>query len=228
MITSETVAPMPNNHSRTTVGVGEEVRLTYSDGPAEWSIATAKDGVVKGDGAKAQYTAASETAEETIIAHGAHSTAYLTFNVIEPDGIVARQAPCSEIFHYKDRPDSGMMVVSCVTPDIVSFRYIDQRELDAPAVGTGVYAYLNGESHGANLGGSPVSVKVVPGLGSLVNTIDEVYSGNSFRTGSSARSFPEFSSGKFQWNTRFGFPTRVLEQIGGRSRTTSLPCKPMC
>jgi hypothetical protein len=191
-ITSATLAPLPADHVRKIVGVGEQVRLTYTDCSASWTIATTKDGIVgPTSGTTVVYTAASEPTQETIIAHGPRDDARITFDVIAPTGLIDRQAPCTEGFHRKYYPDTGMLLISYVTPDNVSFTYIDQRELDIKSdTATGIFGYLaghghqNGDNEDANGlqkpgSGSPVSAKVVPGLGSLVNSTDLAYVGSN-------------------------------------------------
>jgi hypothetical protein len=46
----------------------------------------------------------------------------IDFDVIAPIGVVARQVPCTVAYHTQGRPDSGMLTVVYLTPDIVSFQ----------------------------------------------------------------------------------------------------------
>jgi hypothetical protein len=177
-LTSSTVAPQPADHRRTTIGVGEEVELTFTPGVPDWSITTARDGVLKPAGEHARYTAASQAGQETIVARGAHGTATLTFNVIEPDGVFGLLAPCTHMYHVQNTPDTGMVSYFYVLPDTVSFKYIDVREVNSLAHATGVYAEINGTGHMStndpNQRGVAIQVseKVVPGRGSLANGDD--------------------------------------------------------
>ena len=208
IITSVTNATLPEDRHRTIVGVGEPVLLTFTGGYAEWTIDTAKDGIVEPVGDQVLYTAASQAAHETITAKNAHGSAKISFDVIEPNGQIGKQAPCTEAFHLKNRPNSGMLVIFYITPDTVSFQYIDTRELEVPAIGTGVYSYLNGEGHGPGPG-SPVSAKVVPGLGSLANTVDLAYTGDSW-LGSGF--FGPYAPGYLVWNIPVQYKVRAPNQ----------------
>jgi hypothetical protein len=49
-LTSYTLAPQPEDHQRTTIGVGEEVELTFAPGIPDWSLLTLVDGVLRPDG----------------------------------------------------------------------------------------------------------------------------------------------------------------------------------
>lgn len=176
VITSETIATMPADRTRRVVGVGEEVQLTYEDCPAvTWEIVTDKDGTVTSPGTSVIYSAASSPAHETIIAHGPHGVnAQITFDVIAPTESIDRQARCTDALHTKYFANTGMLLVSFIKPDNVSFRYINVREVDVSAsIASGIFSGL-GDSHHPGAG-SPVSGRVVPGLGSLQNSVDLAY-----------------------------------------------------
>jgi hypothetical protein len=207
-IISETVAALPPDHHRRVVGVGEQVKLTFSDGPATWEIATVKDGVVGPSGTTVLYTAASESTRETITARGRHGDATIDFDVIAPIGVVARQIPCTVAYHTQGRPDSGMLTVVYLTPDIVSFQYIDEREDDAKAAATGVYAPYAGDTH-APSGAWPVTAKVVPGLGSLVYTVDLAYTGLDRRW----VFMSSYAPGYLEWKIPMEYKVRVSNGV---------------
>lgn len=185
-ITSETVAMTPFNRDRKTVGVGEEVTLTFSKGEASWSLSGRYDSAVirpsdgsvePMTGSTITYTAASVPAVETITARSGRSQASITFYVIAPSGLVNRRILSLPILHHSGRPDSGMQVESYVTPASVSFENINVIEREVGAIGTGVYEPFNGIGHDPNTVALPAG-PVVPGLGSKMNWIDLCYSGD--------------------------------------------------
>lgn len=175
-ITSRTVATTPPNRARTRVGVGEQVVLTVTPGPANWSV-VGQGTVSPPTGTTVTFTAADRGGTATIRAQRGTSRCSVVFTVVEPSGVVMQRHPGSGIRHQQNRPDSGLQTDIYFTPDNVSFQNVLYHELDVPAVATGVYAPFNGVGHSPNP--APLSVNgVVPGLGSKVNGIDNIYSGD--------------------------------------------------
>ena len=176
-ITSETTAEIPENRDRRTLGVAEEVLLTFSGATAHWSLKGGK-GSVEPDGKSVIYTASILPATETITAVDTSTAAKATivFTVITPTAVVDEFIPDS-IKHEHDRPDSGMKVHAYFQPDTVSFEFIDVIERDIPSVATGVYKPFNGDGHDPNKKALPM-LEVVPGKGTEWLPVDNIYSGD--------------------------------------------------
>src|SRR5579872_1102523 len=175
-ITSETVADIPFDRSRTTVGVGEQVVLTFSGASAHWSLSGGQ-GAIDPVGKSVTYRASITPATETITATdlATSQSATITFEVIAPQA-VADEFIDGTLVHNHNEPDIGMGVFIYLQPDTVSFQFIDVKELEVPAKTTGVYSVLKGSGHGPNPVPLPI-VEVDPGKGSKVAGSDEVYSG---------------------------------------------------
>ena len=176
-IESQTTAEVPENRDRRTLGVGEEVLLTFSGANAHWSLTGGK-GSVEPNGKSVIYTASITAATETITAVDTSTAAKATiqFTVILPTAVMDEVIPNS-IKHEHDRPDSGMRVHVYFQPDTVSFEYIDVIERDIPSVATGVYKPFNGDGHDPNKKALPMD-KVVPGKGTEWLPVDNIYSGD--------------------------------------------------
>ena len=63
----------------------------------------------------------------------------ITFDVVEPSGVVMRRKQGTEKWHERGRPSTGMITEVWITPAGVSFRAATFREQDAFAVGTGCF-----------------------------------------------------------------------------------------
>ncbi|HEV3154582.1 MAG TPA: hypothetical protein VGZ02_12320 [Candidatus Baltobacteraceae bacterium] len=176
-ITSETVATIPADRTRTTVGVAEQVVLTFSGADAHWSVSGGA-GTVDPSGKQVTYRASITPATETITATDTSSgqTATIVFQVIAPTEITDEYID-GTIEHTQGHPDIGMSVFTYFKPDTVSFQFIVVKELEAPAVADGVYAPENGMGHKPNKLPMPI-VAVVPGKGSKWAGSDEVTSGD--------------------------------------------------
>ena len=177
-ITSQTFATQPSNRSRLTVGVGEQVKLTFSGSSANWSISSSGDGTVTPSGKTSIYTASITPATETIEAVDTtdSATASITFDVIAPSGLLFERTPGTTIHHHRGWPDIGFAAHVYLQPATVSFENIGVREQDANYVANGYYTWENGQSHGP--AGNPESViSLVPGKGWLLAEPDDVWSG---------------------------------------------------
>ena len=176
-ITSQTVATSPANRSRLTVGVGEQVRLTFSGGSANWSISGGQ-GSVTPSGKTSIYSASIRPSTETIVAVDTvnSATATITFDVIEPSGLLFERESGTTIHHHKDWPDIGFSAKVYLEPGTVSFEYIGVREHEANYVATGYYSWENGLSHGGATSAEVVK-SLVSGKGWLLAEPDDVWSG---------------------------------------------------
>jgi len=177
-ITSQTVSTEPADRTRLTVGVNEQVRLTFSGGSADWSI-SGGSGTVSSPGKTSLYIASLTPTTETITAVDptTHATATITFDVIAPSGLLFEVVtPGLEVHHHKGWPDIGFSAKVYLQPDTVSFAYIGVREGDAKFVATGYYSFDNGESH---LPSSTIQVpvKLVSGKGWVLPQDDDLWSG---------------------------------------------------
>jgi GT2 family glycosyltransferase len=215
-ITSQTVATIPANRNRTTIGVGEEIALTFSQNNAAWSL-TGPGSLSANSGKTVIFTASATPGTARITANGSspHCTATIQFTIIAPSGVTGRRAPGTAIRHTKDRPDSGFKAEMYLTPDTVSFQFLSFKELDVPAVATGVYAPFNGVGHHPNP--APITIgPVVPGLGSKMNGIDNIYSGDPgtaapFAPGAIAFAIP------WQFQLQSGGPFVTFATVNQRS-----------
>ncbi|HEY5340613.1 MAG TPA: hypothetical protein VIK27_06275 [Candidatus Aquilonibacter sp.] len=175
-IISETVATMPVDRSRTTVGVGESVKLTFTSGPAEWTLAGGGDGRLdRTSGASVTYFASEKNASETITAHGHNTVASITFAVIQPTGVTQKVWAGEPLIHDQGTPDIGFKSLSYLTPENVSFQFIEVKEDDVCAAITGGTFPPSGHHPGDKW--SAVLPPVL-GLGSNLAFTDTNYSGS--------------------------------------------------
>lgn len=175
-IQSQTVATLPANRRRTTIGVGEEVELTFSQGSARWRTTGGRLSARRG--ASVRFTAPDRAASATVTAVGANCTATITFTIVEPSGVRMLRSPGTGVRHRQNRPDSGMRTDIYLLPDTVCFYNIEYSEVDCPAVCTGVYTPFNGVGHDASPAVLSLGMIVVPGLGTQANATDGIYSGD--------------------------------------------------
>jgi len=192
-ITVETVAMLPTDRTRTTVGVGEKVKLTYSLGSATWTVS--KGTLTSATGQTVTFEAPDQAATVTIKATGGGCTCTLTFTVIEPTGVVMERQPGKGIQHTNGIPSVGIRTVIFLEPDTVSFQFIQISEDDCPGVVTGYFVGtpLDGIRHGSHGAGTWVPVgPTIAGKGSRVVANDTAQSGHcNFGT--------PYSNGTFDW-----------------------------
>lgn len=176
-ISSQTVATTPSDRTRLTLGVGEEVILTFSGANAHWSIAGGA-GSVDPIGKHVTYRASITPATETITATdtATSASATITFTVIAPTA-VADEYITGSLIHDQNTPLIEMYVLVYFEPDTVSFQNIDVKELDAKAAATGVYSLFNGWSHNPNPVPAPMA-GLVQGKGTQWKGSDHVGSGD--------------------------------------------------
>lgn len=172
----------PINQARLTVGVGEDVILTFSSGSATWS--TTGGTLSSAVGNSVTWTAPQRSASVTITAKGTNCTAQITFNVIEPSVVNQKQYPGTTVQHTHNEADVGMYTQVYIGPDSVNFYKIQWLELEIGCTATcpGVYCWNNGNGHGPNKNPLPMTETVIPGLGTLSGipgggVDDHIYSG---------------------------------------------------
>jgi hypothetical protein len=133
----------PPNRARLDIGVGERVRVTFSLGEANWTLAG--EGFLSSDtGATITYRAPSTAQTVTLTATGGGCTQTISFNIIAPTGVKMRRL---DILHRQNTVSIGMHTDIFILPDTVNFHAIDVREVDAPLVASGVFAPLAGSGH---------------------------------------------------------------------------------
>jgi hypothetical protein len=178
-IKSQTVQPKPGSRKRTTVGVGEEVDLTYTGGITLWTKTAGEFDTVLPT-AKVRWTAPDVPGSVTITA----GTATITFSVLAPARVFMQRVGARQ--HEVNRPDTGVRMRPYLLPDNVNFYMVIYREMDVNAVATGVWACFMSPpvGHcGKGGGGAPcddlhVSNKVVSGRGTETTDDDCAYSGD--------------------------------------------------
>lgn len=177
-ITSETVMTQPPDRARTDIGVGERVRVTFSLGEADWTLAG--DGFLSSPtGQTIVYRAPSRAQTVTLTATGGGCTATKTFNIIAPNAVRMRRR---DTLHRLNTVSIGMHTDIFILPDTVNFHAIDIREVDAALAASGVFAPLAGRGHIRNPPsgvGSAVSAltTVTPGFGTKIDGIDNIILG---------------------------------------------------
>jgi hypothetical protein len=177
-IASLTVATSPSDRSRTTIGVGEQVDLTFSGANATWSGGGASCKLSRSSG-KTNILIAGDTAGACTIGAVDTSTqaaASLPFTIVAPIGIHNVRTPVDSMIHDRGWPNSGFNMTVYLTPDTVSFENLEYEEGDVKAQATGYFMTENGEGHMPKHGFVPVDPDVV-GKGSPVSVTDQAYSG---------------------------------------------------
>lgn len=198
-ITSQTVATVPKDRTRTTIGVGEEVNLTFSPGSASWSTSGGRLSATTGT--KVRFTAPDRATSVTIQAVGSSCTAKIEFTVIEPTGVMMERNPGTGTWHTHGIPSVGMRLRIFILPVHVSFENISIIEGDCVGKVTGYFigTSLDGIHHSGHGAGTPVTVgTVVEGRGSKVDGVDTAQSGHcNFGT--------PYRNGGFTWNIPWSF-----------------------
>jgi hypothetical protein len=119
----------------------------------------------------------------------------MTFEVIEPAGVLMERAPGTGVWHANGIPSVGIRTSIYIQPDDVSFENIEISEDDCPGVVTGYFVGtpLDGVRHAGHGAGSWVGVNgVTAGKGSRVNGRDTAQSGHcNFGT--------PYAAGTFDW-----------------------------
>jgi hypothetical protein len=171
-ITSETVATAPGALTRVTIGVGEEVTLTYSGKSASWSTPAGTLSAAKG---KSVLFTAPDTAQKVTVTA---DKATLDFTVIAPTDVHMDRFGATNVKHTKDRPDLGIQTRPFFLPDNVNFYNIKYHEVDVKPICHGVYDPLKIYGHDPAPRTLSFDKVVVAGKGTRANVKDEVYSGD--------------------------------------------------
>ncbi len=202
-ITSETSQTSPSDRRRTTIGVGEAVRLTHSVGGITWTVPTSA-GFLHGSTPRETWFIAPDTAQSVTITAG---SANITFNVIAPSNVLRELTPGSNnIRHRENRPDIGIQTRAYLQPTTVNFYNTEYRERDANASASGTYACFDGDSHNPH---GPVQVgshfdsrKGTLGLG-----YDQAYSGDCDQP-------PPFPPGSISWSIPYEYRMTDDHSVG--------------
>jgi hypothetical protein len=196
-IQSQCVATTPTNQARTTIGVGEEVRLTACGvPPGDLTWTTDAGTLTRTNGASTVLTAPGNAAIPIVTLVYTSGSYTKGFSVIEPAGV---NMVTNGLRHTVNRPDIGFRAGAYVAPDWVNFGAVSCVEVTNNAVGTGVYSMYNGIPHDRNPAPFSLSATVVPGLGTSAEpTDDNVYSGNPTNA-------PPFAPGSLVWNIPMQF-----------------------
>jgi phage baseplate assembly protein gpV len=183
-ITAQTVATSPPNRARTRIGVGEEVELTVSPAPANWSITSGAGTLTpSGSQTKVIFTASDKAETVVITASLPGGSGTINFTIVEPSDWTMKRQSGTNLRHKTGRPDCGWKGVMYVHPNDVNFYRIETREKDSKYVGTGSYAGYNGTYHGSypppdRASGWFVITAHSETDGSTDNAPDEVYTGD--------------------------------------------------
>lgn len=185
-ITSQTVATSPGGRTRTTIGVGEEVDLTFSLGSTTWSTTAGTLTFVAGNpGPIVRFTAPDTAQFVTVTAGTAPTASIILFTVLAPTSIAMDRQPGTGVQHTLNRPDSGIQTRVFLGPDSVNFYRVIYHELDVAGTGTGVFSCnpSAGGHCGAGGGGvacpdKTVSSTVVVGKGTQSDLGDCALSGD--------------------------------------------------
>jgi len=145
-ITSQTIATSPANRARTRIGVGEEVELTVSPGPATWSVSGGGT-LSSTSGTTVTFTAGDRTATSTITATGSGCSCTITFTIVEPSSWTMTRRSGTNLRHTNGRPDCGWLGIMDVHPNNVNFYRVETRELNSQFTGNGSYSGFTGAWH---------------------------------------------------------------------------------
>lgn len=192
-IVIEALARLPANRARTTIGVGERIKLTYSLGSAAWT--TSGGTLSSASGVSVIIDAPDRAATLTITATGGGCSVTITLTVIEPTGVLMTRATGTNVWHVNAVPSVGIRTAIYLQPDTVSFKFVEICEDDCGGLVTGYFVGtpLDGVRHGTHGAGTWVPVSdAVAGKGS------EVIGNDTAQSGSCAFGTP-YASGTFDW-----------------------------
>jgi hypothetical protein len=221
-ITSITVATSPANQARLRIGVGEEVDLTVTPGPATWAITNGSGTLAPNSGTQTNVRfTASDLAENVVITatnDGCQCT--ITFTVVQPSHWTMVRQPGTNLNHHNGWPDCGWMGITYFHPDDVNFYRVEDRELDSQAVGTGSFSGFGGAYHGHYPPPDNASQwfpipSHVEGSGSTDNAPDTIYSG--FTGVAAVGSAPPFNVGTLY------FPITLQWRVVGSANAHNFP-----
>ena len=196
LMTSETVATLPNDRKRKKLGVGEEVNLTLK--PASLPSPTWALGGTPGTpalnplaGITSLLTAGERACTPSTEATINGVTVKIDFEVVEPDGMVMERFPGTGIRHTNGTASTGFQARAYFSPHDVSFINIEVREGTCLATATGFIAAIPGKNGEVHANGAWIGVQQGnaqrPSLWSAIDTI------------STGDYLPPFSAGTFNW-----------------------------
>ncbi|MDD2734874.1 MAG: hypothetical protein PHF56_13110 [Desulfuromonadaceae bacterium] len=177
-ITSETIMTQPPDRTRTSIGVGERVSVTFSLGDAAWTLAG--EGFLSSPtGQTIIYRAPSQAQTVTLTATGGGCTATKSFTIIAPTSVKMRTR---DTLHHHDSVTIGLHTDIYILPDTVNFHAIDVREVDVALVSSGVFAPLAGGGHIRNppsgVGSAVAATSTVrSGFGTKIDAVDTILLG---------------------------------------------------
>jgi hypothetical protein len=173
-ITSETVMPEPADRSRTTIGVGERVSLTFSLGNATWQKSSTQGRLSSDTGTTIVFTAPSTAQSVTITATGGGCTATIVFTVVAP---IECRMTVKTTLHDQNTNKIGMTTNIFLAPHNVNFHWVEDMEDEVMCTATGVYACNDNTGHGPKTTPSDYTTHVVHGYGTRGVDNDTVASG---------------------------------------------------
>jgi len=173
-ITSETVMTEPPDRTRTDIGVGERVTLTYSLGDATWTKSSVQGGLSSDSGASIVFRAPSTPQTVTITATGSGCSATKVFTIIKP--IEARMI-AKDTLHNANTTTIGMHTDIYLAPFNVNFHWVEDMEDEVMAHADGVYACNDNTGHGPKTTPSTYTTHVRRGYGTHGDDQDTVTSG---------------------------------------------------
>jgi hypothetical protein len=213
-----------------TIGVGEAVDVTFSNGNALWTATAGTFLIIPPASASTNQWTAPDTAQTVIvtaISPSDSSHASITFSVIAP-GTVAGTRTSEPIDHTHNEPDIGMYINFYIGPDTVNFYAVQTLEEDAPATANGCYSCFDGHSHHPGTEPNTFNGGVVAGKGTLCdNHTDHCYSGYCvgitppFTPGSETFNIPSiYSVDGFTWYTITNNAVQVATLAADQSTLT--------
>jgi len=178
-IVTETVATSPPNRARKTIGVGESVELKLSpitSGSVLWQHSSGLGFLNAIDDGSAYYTAPDTATTATIVAEYEGLSLPVTFNVIQPTGLLFEHKAVTRIDQYPQTPYLGgeCQASIFVQPDTVNFYTISLHEGGSFLFYDGCFSDFSRHSmreHGTN-GFHVVLSTVEQGKGSLCSVPD--------------------------------------------------------
>jgi len=175
-IDTETVATQPEDRTRKTIGVGEEVRLTLEpDGlsPITWSL-TGPGSLDTTTGPTVVFTAHDRRSKPTITATWSECRCSVSFDVIEPSSLLFENSSVRVAGAPPAQKWIGIVYFAKVysQPDTVNFYNINLYESSAAPVKKGYFKDKDIPDHQAN--GPHDIAGYAAGKGSLMRKLDWV------------------------------------------------------
>jgi hypothetical protein len=158
--------------------VGELVYLYFTGGGASWTATAGSLEINPPEtGQWNNWTAPASAGSVTITAQGEHSSATITFTVVEPSDIKMMPSQGYDLKHHYNEADLGERTDIYFMPDDVNFYAVVWRERDCPRIiDGGVYLYVPGVGHQPNPNPIQCSTIVKEGWGTYAG-YDRIYSG---------------------------------------------------